>query len=548
MATLRGSSGGGYERRGRFYIRITVAPREPRRSEHAPWAKSLEEVVARGRAVQALVNRLLEAGKTDFIARMVEIGAVADDAKMMELSKFVDDVAGGQIVKDEKPSAVVTFKKFADRWTSGELHRLYPDHVPLKKTSDEDAGRLEKWIYPVVQDVPLASFGLDHALEVMRRLPRTLSPATRRHVGQLLVRVLGLAVYPTRTILVSPLPRGFLPKKGSDKAFSDLYPAEDGTLLAASRVPLVHRLLYGFLCREGMRSEEAQSLQWSDLDLVRGAVRLDINKTDDPRSWTLGADVTRALRIWRTMQNDDLVFGGLTTPYRLAEIFRKHLKDAGVKRAELFTSTPTRRRIRIHDCRATFVTLSLTTGKTEAWVTDRTGHGDSAMLNKYRRAARMVEELGLGWLAPLDEAIPELAASKVAAEVAATPARPVSGGGARRLKTRRFRRVDSNHRKRNQKAIESLADTESRDVAAPLDAGGASSEGPPPVPAASSGDSAAKSDSPAYPSVGDGVEEALRAASFAGRWDLVAALARELEARRLASSSNVVAIDRAKRR
>jgi hypothetical protein len=41
------------------------------------------------------------------------------------------------------------------------------------------------------------------------------------------------------------------------------------------------------------------------------------------------------------------------------------------------------------------------------------------MVNRYRRVARTVAEARLGDLAPLDEAIPELAAAKVAAQVAA---------------------------------------------------------------------------------------------------------------------------------
>jgi hypothetical protein len=59
--------------------------------------------------------------------------------------------------------------------------------------------------------------------------------------------------------------------------------------------------------------------------------------------------------------------------------------------------------------RGTFVTLSLANGKTETWVADRTGHRSSAMINRYRRAARSAMELGLGGLAPLYLVIPELA-------------------------------------------------------------------------------------------------------------------------------------------
>jgi len=94
--------------------------------------------------------------------------------------------------------------------------------------------------------------------------------------------------------------------------------------------------------------------------------------------------------------------------HQLAEQLRADLKRAGVKRAELFEKTETRRPIRLHDLRASFVTVSLANGKTEAWVSDRTGHRSSEMLNRYRRAARTWSEAGLGSFLPLDEALPDL--------------------------------------------------------------------------------------------------------------------------------------------
>ena len=65
--------------------------------------------------------------------------------------------------------------------------------------------------------------------------------------------------------------------------------------------------------------------------------------------------------------------------------------------------------IRAHDLRATFVTISLAQGKTESWVSDRTGHRSSSMLFRYKRPARTHEEAKLGDLVPLHEALPELA-------------------------------------------------------------------------------------------------------------------------------------------
>lgn len=57
------------------------------------------------------------------------------------------------------------------------------------------------------------------------------------------------------------------------------------------------RLAYGILTREGMRASELAALRWRDLDLDHGRVRLDENKTDDPRAWALSPDVVRTLRV-----------------------------------------------------------------------------------------------------------------------------------------------------------------------------------------------------------------------------------------------------------
>jgi hypothetical protein len=167
-----------------------------------------------------------------------------------------------------------------------------------------------------------------------------------------------------------------------------------------------------------MRTSEAGLLTWGDLDLERGAIALDENKTDDPRAWMLNEGVTRALIGWRALtalkgKKEDLVFsidGSALDIEHLSNTFRTHLASVDNIRPVLFQSSKNRSPIRAHDLRATFVTIALATGQTETWVADRTGHKSSTMINRYRRAARMAAELNLGSLQPLDEAIPELSA------------------------------------------------------------------------------------------------------------------------------------------
>ncbi|MGH7439081.1 MAG: hypothetical protein ACRENE_25615, partial [Polyangiaceae bacterium] len=82
---------------------------------------------------------------------------------------------------------------------------------------------------------------------------------------------------------------------------------------------------------------------------------------------------------------------------------------AEVDRAKLFQASRSRLRMRAHDLRATFITVSLASGRTWEWCQQRTGHGD-AMKQKYRRTSATWTAQRQGDLAPLHLAIPELAA------------------------------------------------------------------------------------------------------------------------------------------
>ncbi len=332
--------------------------------------------------------------------------------------QYREQLKNPQLAKGKDPAAL-TFADVAGLWATGDLATRYPDQVKAKseKVAAGDAKRLQT-LSDAVGDVALTAFTVDHAEKAMRALPaRATAPATRRQYAQLISRVLALAVYPLRIIPTTPIPKGFVPKLGAGKAKTYLYPAEDAKLMACGVVPLPFRLLYGFLGREGMRVGEAVELTWECVDLERGAVRLDENKTDDPRAWALDPGVVRALAAWRKItpnpEPTQLVFvqenGASFRGVHHSTVFRNiHLKAAGVDRAELFERGKNRLRIRVHDLRATFVTLGLANGQTETWVSDRTGHKSTLMISRYRRAARQAEELGLGGLAALDQAIPEL--------------------------------------------------------------------------------------------------------------------------------------------
>ena len=366
-------------------------------------------------AMAAIVARLRRAGQESEAEQILKLAATVRNARgWTAIEGAVDALCGGMTAaasETGKPS----FVAFAREWIDGSLHRRWPDHVPTKD-SDADGRLLRKYVEPIVLDVAVDAFALDHAEQIMANLPEELGSSSRRHVAQFVRRVLQLAVYPARHRSDNPIPRGWLPKVRNARAFTHLYPEEDRALLGCTDVPLIRRLFFGVLAREGLRREELASLRWRDLNLAKGHIALDRNKTDDPRSWALDPAVARALAAWRERYRADAdegddVFGEKGCSLyvnKMAAELRGDLQTAGVERETLYERSDVRRPIRVHDLRATFVTVSLANGKTETWVSDRTGHRSSEMVNRYRRAARTWSELNLGALGPLDALIPEL--------------------------------------------------------------------------------------------------------------------------------------------
>ncbi len=411
-----------------FAARITIRGRERR---DFPLTAGLSAVEAEERKISLarMAARLRQAGHADKIEKLIGTAAKARPGRPWDtVVAAVEVLCSGNAESDRE---IPTFSAFAKAWTSGELARLFPDHVRQKRSSGRDEELLRLYVLPHVSDVRVDEFELHDAEVVMASLPQAghrnkpLAPATRRHVAQVMSRLMSLAVYPGKFRQASPIPRGWLPSLPPPKAKECLYPNEDARLLAGKStetgkegplpdVPLLRRFAYGFLAREGMRTEEMANLRWRDVDLEHGRVNLEKDKTDDPRDWDLRSDVVEALERWKHrckphVEPDDRVFAEEGVPLNvehLSEQIRNDLRRVGVNRPQLFETTGTRQRFRAHDLRATFVTISLASGRTETWVSDRTGHDGHTMIERYRRKART---WNLGELGPLYDLIPELA-------------------------------------------------------------------------------------------------------------------------------------------
>jgi integrase len=391
---------------------VRIGANDKRKLFALPTCKTEPAARERASIMSDVASRLRRAGRPPGIVEdwIGELARAPHDRAVKAVLGAVEPVIAGTV---ERLTDVPTFEEFATMWTDGRLHKRWPDHVKRKKTADDDAQRLAKHVFPYVVGVHLDEFKIDHAELVMANLDANLAAGTRRQVAQTIHRILGFAVYPGRYISANPLPRGFMPKVGPRKAKGMIYPEEESSLLACRKVPLKRRMIYGFTAREGPRYSEAIALTWADVDLRHGLVKLDENKTDDPRSWSLAPEVVRALTAWKALTKgkpNGTVFGiRKTKSERQAATFRADLIRAGITRPELHNSTKSRLAVRFHDLRGVFVTMSLANGRSETWVADRTGHKSSVMINTYRRTARSWSEANIGTLADMALAIPELA-------------------------------------------------------------------------------------------------------------------------------------------
>ncbi len=431
----RRATGSVYESCGSLYLSVSLGKRK---SFRFTTCRNLQEAELRKTVIVDVIERLKGVGRIEVAERFCKSAVEADEQTLARLLRLIENVIAGREdpvhVADpqdaESPSATTTFGAFATMWTSNELAQRYRRRVK-EVDHKENVLRLKKHVFPIafkgrkIEDTPLNEFTLDHADHVLAQ--PTLPDRSLRHVAQCMSRVLKLAVYPTRILDRSPFPPGWLPPPNQPKERSYLFPSEEVLLLGHRPCPLVRRILFGFCAREGVRRENAVTLEWTNLtlDLPGGEaiISLDVTKNGRGGTWSLDPGTAEALRRWRRVcPSERLVFPSEALPrYRrrragqplavehAAADLRAALQAGGVDRAKLYEHGENRQRLRFHDLRATFVTLAVATGRTEDWVVRRTGHLSSAMVARYRRDAKTAEELKLGWLMPMHEIIPELA-------------------------------------------------------------------------------------------------------------------------------------------
>lgn len=389
-------------------------------------AKDEPQALARYWRLRRMVDALVRAKRGPEASVLVkEAAASKTERAFMGVERAAADLAATPLDASAPSAPVVTYGEVVRQWLSGDIIRAFPGEVKSKveSTIEQQWGMYNKLILGArttsggnvpLGERPVSAITKADLIEVKKALPK-MSQGRRRYYCMLLAAPLRLAVYPLDVIERSPVPPGFVPPKGGTRAFTYLYPEEEAQTLACVRIPFMQRFAFGLTARNGMRISETLGLEEGDLDLKRGNISLDRNKTRMPRAWKLDDDCARALRLYVAMHppKGGLLFPGMELAHT-AQRFRTYLRWAGCERRDLFALTDERRPMRVHDLRASFVTLALAAERgapnCELWIRDRTGHTTTAMMEVYRRWSRFALDNDQGWFAPLDQALPELVA------------------------------------------------------------------------------------------------------------------------------------------
>lgn len=360
-----------------------------------------------------------------------------------------------------KLRADITLREFGELLTSGKLYAMFtfPSRLTMGiRTRHGTALVLRKHVYPTFGNLPLAAFApsaVDMVDEWFRAL-RTKVPrdTSANRIRDSFLALLSYAYMPARVLPAPVYPveaRRFL-ERGKPRKYELVRPMDDELLMALTEVPLVWRMYWGTLAREGARGGEWGSLKWTQIDFLHGVVSLNPNETKTDRdsdSWDLDPAVLAALEIYRDHYAPDspYVFAldaydrgargprspakhcGETTNIQMR--FREHLRAALTKedkrtqdsRARLFEPDANMRKTTRHHLRALFVMSSYCAGRSTEWICCRTGHASESTVAKYK--ARVKSWKAFGTLTPLTLAIPELrkrARSRTRRRLRAVPA------------------------------------------------------------------------------------------------------------------------------
>lgn len=471
----------------------------------------------------------------------------------MSEAKSREFVAAIQEREDKRGAIVAKKRKAAGRTPDGgeTVDTWFARHLAAKECGtgyrDTSRCRWRKHVSPLIGNLPIASLTRDQIEGVRDYLDTAIdggmSGASARNTWSLVTSAMKAAcAAKDRTLRVhaAPIYVGILPPKTTrPRRRPWLYPSEWDALSRCEAVPLAARRLYALALYLGLRPGELRALTWGDVDAAAGSVT--VSKAWDHAAQKMGPPKTEAghrtfpihpelLPLLAALRGaDDELVIGKTDADRIAGQFRAHLRLAEVKRPRLFALTPTEERVDFRSLRDSYATWSSLEGVPVTALRRRMGHETLETTDRYVKAAESIDGRGIG--APF----PSLA------HLCACPAVPSIGPsiGPQNQKTEAI--TETYERRGWDSNVSNYAHLRQSSA---LPGGDPSSEVTPTDTqvreVTSVSQCLARPEDAAAGSDG-ALERALLLAATAGRFDVVALLARELEARRLAGT-NVVAL------
>lgn len=189
-------------------------------------------------------------------------------------------------------------------------------------------------------------------------------------------------------------------RKARRKTF--LFPSEATALLGAAAVPLEWRTIYALALYTYLRPGELRVLTWGDVDVQRAVVSVvkawdyREQKEKEPKTRNGVREVPIApplLPLLELLQAgkapSELVAPGLSTysDGHLAELFRRHLVAAGLRRATLHVSSKTHVQANFRSCRDSGITWLAMTGLGVDKIMRRAGHDELGTTMGYVKLA-----------------------------------------------------------------------------------------------------------------------------------------------------------------
>lgn len=437
-----------------------------------------------------------------------------------------------------------TVDEWFDRWLAAR------EKKGLRSTRT-DRGRFHKWISPCIGGKAITEITRRDLEEIVQRLDEAVRKSssaldnafkwkTASNVWGVVTKMFADAcrskVLDLRVREDNPAREIEGPDRGVERSGPYLFPSEFEALILCDRVPARWRRIFTLATYLYVRRGELEALEWNSVNfdqryiLIHQAVDADSGdvkstKTKDVRKVPIEPSLMPLLEHMRRESNGEgRVFFAMPPRESVAERLRKYLDWAGVKRADLFADDETRRPLSFHDLRHTGITWRAMRGDEPLKIMRAAGHDDLRTTQRYINEAQTFDLEGFGEVFPafpLQEFSPFVVKDRLSALSASNAVH--SAKFDENLAGFRGRPQRESNPDEIAEANPPKTTKDAEAVQAPDDTHGLSA-----------------SLKPELDAVEAALAMALEAATREARWDIVSQLARELEARRMARSGNVV--------